>query len=384
MENYTVAMKTFCLRIGKADDPVAFIKNQLSRGAITKEQLLRIFADDHNLVDYMHVGQCVDDGLFTVDELAATGIDETFVSMLWDRQQDVLPDVGRIKMEDIPVGTREVYFWGIPTSGKTCAIGTVIRAARMTTVTECMRVERCQGKLYYQKLKQIFDRKDTDYIILPGRTPVDTNFAIKTILVDHQQKEHPVTIVDMAGELFCSLVWRENGSENLVTDKHLTAQKEFEEILCNNRDSNPKTHFFILEYSKNERRDDQDEFSQDTYLEEGLQYLIDNGVLEKSTDEAYVIITKTDLAWNDVPEGMDVNLYLVDFLNKRYPNFFALLKRQCEDKGICGGQLPKPIPFDIGEVCFQHLCRVNVERANRIVEILIAPHEGRKAWWNIF
>ena len=241
-------MKTFCQRIGKADDPVAFIKNQLSRGAITKEQLLRIFADDHNLVDYMHVGQCVDDGLFTVDELAATGIDETFVSMLWDRQQDVLPDVGRIKMEDIPVGTREVYFWGIPTSGKTCAIGTVIRAARMTTVTECMRVERCQGKLYYQKLKQIFDRKDTDYIILPGRTPVDTNFAIKTILVDHQQKEHPVTIVDMAGELFCSLVWRENGSENLVTDKHLTAQKEFEEILCNNRDSNPKTHFFILEY----------------------------------------------------------------------------------------------------------------------------------------
>ena len=150
------------------------------------------------------------------------------------------------------------------------------------------------------------------------------------------------------------------------------------------RDSNPKTHFFILEYSKNERRDDQDEFSQDTYLEEGLQYLIDNGVLEKSTDEAYVIITKTDLAWNDVPEGMDVNLYLIDFLNKRYPNFFALLKRQCEDKGICGGQLPKPIPFDIGEVCFQHLCRVNVERANRIVEILIAPHEGRKAWWNIF
>lgn len=58
MENYTVAMKTFCQRIGKADDPVAFIKNQLSRGAITKEQLLRIFADDHNLVDYMHVGQC--------------------------------------------------------------------------------------------------------------------------------------------------------------------------------------------------------------------------------------------------------------------------------------------------------------------------------------
>ena len=382
--NYTVTMKTFCQRVGKTDDPVAFIKNQLDSNAITREQLLQLIADDHNLLDYMHVAQCVDAGFFNVEQLVAAGIDETFATMLWDQQQDVLPDVGRIKPDDIPAGTREVYFWGIPTSGKTCAIGTIIRAARMTTITECMKVEKCQGKLYYQKLKQIFDRRDTDYIILPGRTPVDTNFAIKTILVDHQQQEHPVTIIDMAGELFCSLVWRENGSENLVTDKHLNAQNEFEEILCNNRLSNPKKHFFILEYNKSERRDDQDEFSQDTYLEEGLQYLINKGVLNKETDEAYVIVTKTDLAWNDVPEGTDVDQYLIDFLNRRYPNFFNLLKSQCQATGICGGCLPDPIPFGIGEVCFKHLCHVDVERANRIVELLITPHEGRKKWWNIF
>ena len=384
MEKYTPAMKAFCQRIENVDKPVDFIKSQLERGAIDKDQLLKMIADDHNLLDYMHVAQCVDEGLFTESDLSAVGIDEQFANMLWDRQQDVLPNVGVIKAEDIPAGAREVYFWGIPTSGKTCAIGTIIRAARMTTVTKCMRVEACQGRLYYQKLKQIFDRRDTDYIILPGRTPFDTNFAIKTVLTDHQQTDHPVMIVDMAGELFCSLVWRENGSDDLVTDKHRNAQEEFEQTLCSNREQNPKTHFFILEYNKKERRDDQDEFSQDTYLEEGLQYLIDKGVLSKSTDEAYVIITKTDLAWKDVPEGMDVNQYLVEFLNKRYPNFFALLEKQCKATGICGGHLPDPIPFDIGEVCFKHLCRVNVERANRIVEILITPHEKRKKWWKIF
>ena len=79
-------MKAFCQRIENVDKPVDFIKSQLERGAIDKDQLLKMIADDHNLLDYMHVAQCVDEGLFTENDLSAVGIDEQFANMLWDRQ----------------------------------------------------------------------------------------------------------------------------------------------------------------------------------------------------------------------------------------------------------------------------------------------------------
>ena len=336
-DEFTTEMKDFRRRVIKADDVFELVKEEMEQGRISRDQLLALVCDDPNLFSSAVVKQCVDGRLLDRQQLVDNGIDPNFVEMLGTVPEDVLPDVGRI--DGIGENTTEVYLWGIPKSGKTCALGTILTAARSVTVTRSFKVNPCQGLLYQMILSQIFQRENA-YCTLPGRTLVDANFAISTVIEDLKGKDHPVTFIDMAGELFCSMLWN---------DLNMTDQG----------------------------------FNQDTYLEHGLRYLETRGVLNDANDGLFVLVTKTDLVGRAMDGSIDGETYLVNFLNEKYPNFFRLLDRCCKDHHLCGGKLPLPIPFDIGEVCFQNFCKVKTARANKIIEILMDPPRAKKRWWRI-
>lgn len=363
----TDQVKAFCKQVRKEDNPFEYARKMVEEHHITKEELLMVVCEDCNLLNSKAVKDCVDNGLFSAQDLIDQGIDKHFVHMLGEEPEDVLPDSGYI--ESIGWKAKEVYFWGIPSSGKTCALGTILAAARGGNVAKSMRVEKCQGQLYQIILSQIFKREDF-YCILPGRTPVDSNFAIRTVLEDMRGKDHPVTLIDMAGELFCATLWNEQGRTENLKDSHRQALQEFENMLVTKKSDNPKYHFFIIEYNEEEKK--YKGFDQDVYLEHGLQYLFEKGVLANANNGLYVIVTKTDLVKRNTPQGMDPNEYLTQCLEKRYPNFLNLLNTYCKRYDMSGGL---PIPFDIGEVCFQNLCQVKTERAQRIVEILMEEHQ---------
>ncbi len=375
---HTQALKDFCRQVDFVDDPFLYIKESIGNGILSKADLEQLICDNRNLLDAGTVKQCVDEGLMDAEALVDGGIDRNFLDRLGTIPEDVLPQSGRI--ESIPGPTTEVYFWGIPSSGKTCALGTILAAARGGTVARSMRVEDCQGSLYQMKLSQIFKRENF-YCTLPGRTPVDTNFAIRTVIEDFGRKDHPVTLIDMAGELFCSILWKKHGLEDNIKDNHLKALEEFEKMLVTNKSDNPKYHFFIIEYGEGEKK--YKGFDQDTYLEYGIRFLSEKGVLSDAKNGLFVIVTKTDLVRRDISEDEDPNQYLLGFLNERYPNFFALLQQYCERNGICGGNFPPPIPFDIGEVCFKNYCQVKTERANEVVRLLLSPpkpQQKKRRW----
>ena len=377
-EKITPQMKDFSRQVQREDDPFEYISRMISEGKLTKQQLLMLVCDNHNLLDSGTVKQCVDAGMMTPQQLVDGGIDVNFVERLGTIPEDVLPQAGHIY--GIEGNTTEVYFWGIPSSGKTCALGTILAAARGATVAKSMKVEACQGSLYQMKLSQIFKRENF-YCTLPGRTPVDTNFAIRTVIEDFGRKDHPVTLIDMAGELFCSILWKKHGLEDNIKDNHLKALEEFEKMLVTNKSDNPKYHFFIIEYGEGEKK--YKGFDQDTYLEYGIRFLSEKGVLSDAKNGLFVIVTKTDLVRRDISEDEDPNQYLLGFLNERYPNFFALLQQYCERNGICGGNFPPPIPFDIGEVCFKNYCQVKTERANEVVRLLLSPpkpQQKKRRW----
>ncbi len=373
-------MKEFCRQVDQVDDPFVYIQSEMEKGNITSEELQNMLCDNRNLLDSGTVKQCIDHGMMDGDALVAGGINQVFVDRLGSIPEDVLPQAGRI--ESIPGPTTEVYFWGIPSSGKTCALGTILAAARGITVTKSMKVEKCQGALYQMKLSQIFKRENF-YCTLPGRTPVDTNFAIQTVMEDLDRKDHHITLIDMAGELFCAILWEDVGLEDNIKDSHRRALEEFKKMLVTNKSNNPKYHFFIIEYGEGEKK--YKGFDQDTYLEKGMQYLNDNGVLADANNGLFVIVTKTDLVRRDISEDEDANQYLIDFLNERYPNFFAQLQTYCERSGMWGGNFPPPIPFDIGEVCFKNYCQVKTERAQQVVQTLLSPppQAARKRGWRI-
>jgi hypothetical protein len=43
--------------------------------------------------------------------------------------------------------------------------------------------------------------------------------------------------------------------------------------------------------------------------------------------------------------------------------------------------MPGPIPFDIGEVCFNNYCHISTARARDVVKVMLAKSKGfRKGW----
>ncbi|MBR6264480.1 MAG: hypothetical protein IKR05_14875 [Prevotella sp.] len=363
----------FRTQLQRADDPFLHIMGLMEQGKLTPEKLVRMLSADHNLMDGATVKECLDRGVFTKDQLEREcGFDSQMVEMLGKVPEDVLPEAGVIRQ--LPEATTEVFFWGIPSSGKTCALGVVLAAAKEGTVAQGMSVEEgCQGHEYYQILCRIFP-SDGTYCLLPGRTPVTTNFAIHLHLEDRHHHDHPITLVDMAGELFCALLWKKHGRDDQVTDNHRRALEEFEKILVTEKSEHQKFHFFIIEYGAEDKK--YKGFDQDTYLEYGLRHLNERGVLENATEGIYVIVTKTDQVKHRLQPGEDEATHLSKYLMTYYPNFIGLLDQCCRKYELCGGKLPDPIPFDIGEVNFCNCCHISTERARDVVKVMLARSKG--------
>ena len=375
------AADTFRRRMEKGrgnKDAFVYVAEQLNQGVLSKEELITMIREDHNLFDADTIELFLDRCLLTQEELAeGCGIDRQFLDMLGRMPEDVLPREGSISQ--LPDNATQFFFWGIPSSGKTCAEGVILRAIQEKKVVRDVTIdEHCQGYEYQEILSNIFSG-DGDYCILPGRTLVDTNFAIQMTLEDWEHRDHPITLVDMAGELFCSILWQKSGDLNKVTEKHLKAQAEFERIFTAEGADHQKFHLFVIEYGAEDKK--HKGFNQDTYMEYGLQYLDQTQVLRDATEGVYILITKTDQARRNLREGENLNLHLARYMKTYYPNFYGLLDKFCREYELCGGKAPDPIPFDIGEVCFNNYCRISTSRANDVVKIMLARSKGfRKGW----
>ncbi len=345
----------------------------LNNGSITPEELLDLLHQDCNMLDAATVSQCLEIGVFTREQLLE-GHEylEGFVNMLGTPLTDMLPADKHIEYLD--EGCTEFYFWGIPSSGKTCALGVVLNAAMEHTVINDLTVNGdCQGYDYMVELMNVFQGRDT-YCVLPARTPVNSNYAIRLNMTDFKNHVHPVTLIDMAGELFCYLYWRYNNIIDNLNIHHETAFQSFENILQGYRTTNRKFHFFIIEYGTEKKR--YKGFTQDEYLTFGLKYLDETGVLRDATDGVCIIVTKYDHLFTRISEDEDINNHLSAYLYRNYGGFIRLLRQCCKKYDIAGGIMPDPVPFCIGDVCFKNYCRINTDYAKDIVKIIMRESVG--------
>ena len=364
--------------LAAAVDPYSLLATMMGDGRLSTRRLLSMLRDDHNLIDAVTVKELVDQGVITFRQLTDDcGIDGRFVSMLGSTPIDVLPEADMIQM--LPDDTTEVFFWGIPSSGKTCALGVILASLHdHPMIAKTTIDETCQGYGYQLLLRKIFEGNG-HYAVLPGRTPVATNYAIRLTLEDHHHQAHPITLVDMAGELFCARLWHQNGRMQQVSDKHRRALAELSKILVTERSEHQKFHVFIIEYGADDKK--YKGFDQDTYLEYGLKYLDEQGILRDSTQGLYVLVTKTDEALRHLGQGEDIETHLDRYVRTYYPNFMGMLDKYCYQYELCGGRAPAPIPFDIGEVCFNNYCRINTSRAGEMVSILLTRSKGFRQGW---
>ena len=281
----------------------------------------------------------------------------------------------------------EIYFWGIPSSGKTCALGAILSVAQNGDIARSMTLDtECQGYEYLNLLPQCFDLTKP-VTILPEGTPPDCSYEMGFDLEDQDRKTHPITCVDFAGEMIRT-IYRKHAGKSL-SDTEQRALTDFTNLLggkdengkpIGNRTNNRKIHFFVVEYGAEQR--EYDGLPQKNLLASAVSYIDEIGVFKDNTDAIYLIVTKVDKIKASSDE--DRNKKLAKYVRTNYSTYFGNLEKVCAKYRINGGDVPV-IPFSLGTVCLQDMCKIDAKYANEVVKIILERSHGystgKKGWF---
>lgn len=342
----------------KDNNIIDMIERFLSEQKITKDEFLKKIAEDHNLLNAGVVKRLINKGTISVADLLGINIDRLFIQKMFNgecAQSFATPE----KLEKINKQSTEVYFWGIPSSGKSCALGAILSVAASGRVAHSMDPDiESQGYGYMMKLINLFQNGEVG-TLMEG-TSVDSFYEMGFDLVDNESKIHPITCIDMAGELMRCMFKANAGDPMSETDEVML--DTMTKVLIDNRSTNRKMHIFVIEYGAENRL--YEGLPQRVYLEGAVSYIKNTGIFRKDTDAIYIMITKADKAKNATKETFS------KYINDTYLGFYNGLEQICKDNEINKGKVEK-LAFSLGDVCFQNYCRFNSRPAENVVNLIL-------------
>ncbi|MDD6943721.1 MAG: hypothetical protein SOV24_05200 [Muribaculaceae bacterium] len=345
------------------------IKEYIRRKRVSISDVMSVIAQDHNFLRASVIEKMIDEGLISYDDLVSIGIERAFIAHLARGEKKQSFSTPR-KLDMINKVCTEVYFWGIPSSGKSCAIGAILSIANNGEIARSMSKDNdCQGYGYMTRLAQLF-RNDGSVGTLPEGTSIFSTYEMGFDLEDEKGQIHPITFIDLAGELV-RCMYKSDANEPL-SDDDMEALDTLTNILIDNRTKNRKIHFFVLEYGGEKRK--YEGLSQTDYLDGALRYIERTGVFKDDTDAIYLMFTKVDKAG---VTGTALVQVLQEYTEKNYKGFYQGLERICRDKEINGGKVER-IPFTLGQVCFQDYCLFDGRAASNVVKKLLVRSKGFK------
>lgn len=337
-------------------------------GGITIDELIQAISDDKNLLRAGVVHKLYDEGYLTKEDFAAMGVDRAFIQhMLEDvkPQRFDLPD----PLTHISKPSTEIYFWGIPSSGKSCALGGILSVASNGTVASHLEKDNhCQGYGYMSRLMLQF-KNDGSVGTLPEGTETTATYEMGFNLIDKEGLIHPITCIDLAGEMIRCMFKFDSGAD--MPEDELKTLDTLTQILVDNRTNNRKMHFFVIEYGADDRY--YEGLPQKTYLDAAVQYIRNFEIFKRDTDAIFILVSKVDKA----PKGVGRNAAVAEYLNKNYRGFINGLKAICKENEINGGDI-EVIPFSLGTVCFQNYCQFKDDAAELVVKKIIERSVGYK------
>jgi hypothetical protein len=358
--------------VQEAKEKIVYLEEARRQAQAAKQGILNNLKNNPNTYAPDEIKSYLQNGTITREELhSSCGIPDDMI--------DTLNNIVPLQLElgdtpdAIPSGYTEVYFWGIPGSGKTCALAALLSTAHKAGY---LKIATGPGYDYMTKLKNIFT---DDNAILPPPSPVETTqylpFTLKKANENHSRS---VSLIELSGEIFQCFYYI-NAGKSLPTQSH---QDTFDSLKRFLSGDNRKIHFFFIDYDKQNKKD-ANGYLQSDYLEAASTYFSkpEHKVFGKSTDAVYVVLTKSDLmkdkSGNKVPAEKRVE-YAKQHLNKEsFASFINTLKDNCKEHSINAGKLTVE-PFSLGKVYFQHICNFDNSSANNIIEILIDRIEPSK------
>lgn len=353
----------------KNDNIANEIKSYIKKRYATKAQFLDKLREDCNLLNASAVKHLIDEHIITIADLSGIGIGKQFIkAMLTGLQTDSYTYTR--SLDRIHKQSTEVYFWGIPSSGKSCALGAILSVAGSGKVAKVMDADTAsQGYGYMTYLTSHFPQNGEVGTLLGG-TPIDAFYEMGFDLTDESNRTHPITCIDMAGELMRCMY--KSFANMPLSDTDLNMLDTMTKVLIDNRSTNRKIHFFVIEYGGEDRIFDG--YHQDVYLNGALSYIKDTGIFKKETDAIFIMVTKVDKMKHVTRDA------ITQYVKDNYEGFYNRLNKICEDNEINGKKV-EIVAFSLGKVCFQSYCKFDTKPAENVVDIMLkhsASNHGGK------
>ena len=273
---------------------------------------------------------------------------------------------------DIPVGYTDVFFWGIRSSGKTCALSAILSTMKKDYLVEAPDCEKKFGATYRDSLTNIFRER---YGYLPGRTGIDrTQYMPFLFYRKGEKRKRRISFFELSGEVFQYFYEEANSIQLIDEDARDDIQKSFKtlELLLNS--DNKKIHFFFIDYNQETKHTaDINGLTQSNYLEAAATYFRDkNDILKKKTDAVYVVVTKSDEIQikeniSDDKRNKARAAIAKSFLEDNFGSFIGVLQNLCEKHTVAFNVRQ----FSIGDVYFKQICKINRAYSTNIIEELL-------------
>lgn len=334
----------------------AYMRIQANAG---REAFLAELSDDPNAYPADKIKENVGNGMATWSDIAAIfGPDRAAAIERFNRPSDLPTSTPSPTLQ--PKST-EVYFWGTPASGKTCALGSIISSSRRHGIYEGVA---CSGYDYMTRLSNIFDSQG--FCTFPDSTSIGNIQEMILKLRDKKGKRHKVTLIDLAGELFRSVYFKLSG--RMVTYE---AEQTLQTALNYLHDKhNEKIHFFVVEYGAHDR--EWEGLKMVDYLEKMVSFLREQRIMRTTTVGVYVLVTKCDLM-PCPPQDRPRMAY--EYVQSLMGAFWNTLQDACRLGGV---KDLKVLSFSIGDVFAQNLCQFDGRDSDKVIDKLLTktPGEG--------
>lgn len=279
------------------------------------------------------------------------------------------------KESDIPSDFTDVFFWGIPSSGKTCALAAILNTMKNEYTVKSPEIKRKLGTKYRDSLTNIFKTKYNEIGYLPEvGTSIDNTQYMPFLLTERgENKMRKISFFELSGELFKYFYEVSNYSKlDLDADKRELINSSFATLELLLKSNNQKIHFFFIDYNQETKHSvDEVGLTQSNYLEAAKSYFEDNDkILQKKTDAIYVVITKSDELTNNKNDNPE------KFLKDNFGSFIDVLEHQCKDNSIKF----KIKLFSIGKVFFKRICKIDRSYSREIIEDLLEKIRPISRW----
>lgn len=343
------------IHVQEAKDKIDSLVQERKNAQSAKHGILNDIRENSNRFSPRDIRHFLSNVTITKNDL----IDNNIPNNIIDYLENMIPP--RLQLGEtpssIPEGYTEVYFWGIPGSGKTCALAAILSTAEKEGY---LNIATGPGYDYTTKLKNIFINGTST---LPPPSPVESTQYLPFTLKKRDEKHHrSVSLIELSGEIFQCFYYK-NANVPFPTQDH---QVTFNNLMNFLNGKNRKTHFFFIDYDMKNKQDNFG-YTQADYLAAASTFFKNNEIFGKTADAIYVVLTKSDL----MPVAKDERIkHSKEHLNNHnFSAFINTLRDNCKKYSINGGKLIFE-PFTLGEVYFQEICEFDNESANKIIDLL--------------